>query len=298
MVENARGARLLIVNLLGRIFMEALDDPFAALDRELSAARSATAARRSSSTSTRRRRARNAALGHFADGRASLVAGTHTHVPSADHRILAGGTGFVTDVGMTGDYDSVIGMEKDEPLRRFTRRIPSGRFEPAMGPATLCAVAVDIGPDGLTAANRARAHRRPPRRDRNRSSGAERRWPAPTIVYDLDGTLADTAGDLMGALNFVLEREGLATLPVENARSLLGAGGRALIQRGFAASGHELSPEKLEMLFGDFLAHYNKHIAVHTPLYPGVLAALDAFEAAGWAQAICTNKMEASAQEC
>ncbi len=119
---------------------------------------------------------------------------------------------------------------------------------------------------------------------------------APIIVYDLDGTLADTAGDLMGALNFVLERDGLAPLPVENARSLLGAGGRALIERGFAASGRELSPQKLEVLFGDFLAHYNAHIAVHTRLYPGVLAALDAFAAAGWVQAICTNKMEASAK--
>jgi len=119
---------------------------------------------------------------------------------------------------------------------------------------------------------------------------------APIIVYDLDGTLADTAGDLMGALNFVLERDGLAPLPVENARSLLGAGGRALIERGFAASGRDLSPEKLEVLFGDFLAHYNAHIAVHTRLYPGVLAALDAFAAAGWVQAICTNKIEASAK--
>ncbi len=119
---------------------------------------------------------------------------------------------------------------------------------------------------------------------------------APTIVYDLDGTLADTAGDLMGALNFVLKREGLGPLPVENARSLLGAGGRALIERGFAASGRELSPEKLEMLFGDFLAHYNMHIAVHTQLYPGVLSALESFAAAGWMQAICTNKMEASAR--
>ena len=117
-----------------------------------------------------------------------------------------------------------------------------------------------------------------------------------TIVYDLDGTLADTAGDLMGALNFVLEREGLAPLPVEKARSLLGAGGRALIQRGFVASGRELSPENLEVLFGDFLAHYNAHIAIHTRLYPGVLKALDAFAAAGWRQAICTNKMEASAK--
>ena len=119
---------------------------------------------------------------------------------------------------------------------------------------------------------------------------------APTIVYDLDGTLADTAGDLMGALNFVLGREGLAPLPIENARAMLGAGGRALIQRGFAASGRELSPEKLEVLFGDFLARYNEHIAVLTRLYPGVLEALDAFAAAGWVQAICTNKMEASAK--
>ena len=119
---------------------------------------------------------------------------------------------------------------------------------------------------------------------------------APTIVYDLDGTLADTAGDLMGALNFVLEREGLAALAVENARSMLGAGARALIQRGFAASRHGLSPEKLEVLFGDFLAHYNAHIAVHTRLYPGAAAALDAFAAAGWRQAICTNKVEASAK--
>ena len=118
----------------------------------------------------------------------------------------------------------------------------------------------------------------------------------PVIVYDLDGTLADTAGDLMGALNVVLDREGLAPLPVENARSLLGAGGRALIQRGFAASGLKLSPQKLDDLFDDFLAHYNLNIDVHTRLYPGVLSALDAFAAAGWRQAICTNKMEGSAK--
>ena len=83
---------------------------------------------------------------------------------------------------------------------------------------------------------------------------------------------------------------------MENARSLLGAGGRALIQRGFAASKRELSPEKLDVLFGDFLAHYNAHIAVLTRLYPGVVEALDTFAAAGWRQAICTNKMEASAK--
>jgi 2',3'-cyclic-nucleotide 2'-phosphodiesterase len=148
-VENAEGARLLIVNLLGRIFMEALDDPFAALDRELQGRDGCQAVVvdvHAEATSEKW------ALGHFAAGRASLVVGTHTHVPSADHRILAGGTGFVTDVGMTGDYDSVIGMEKDEPLRRFTRRIPSGRFEPAVGPATLCAVAAELDGDGRTTA--------------------------------------------------------------------------------------------------------------------------------------------------
>jgi phosphoglycolate phosphatase len=119
---------------------------------------------------------------------------------------------------------------------------------------------------------------------------------APTIVYDLDGTLADTAGDLMGALNAVLSHEGLAPLPVENARSMLGDGARALIRRGFAASGRDLAPPRLEALFGDFLAHYNAHIADHTQLYPGVERALAAFARAGWRQAVCTNKVEGSAR--
>ena len=119
---------------------------------------------------------------------------------------------------------------------------------------------------------------------------------APTIVYDLDGTLADTAGDLMAALNAVLGMEGLAPLPVENARSMIGAGARVLIQRGFAASGRTLDPQKLEVLFGDFLAHYNAHIADFTQLYPGVECALAAFARMGWRQAVCTNKVESSAK--
>ena len=114
--------------------MEALDDPFAGLDRELSAHPLGEACHATVVDVHAEATSEKWALGHYADGRASLVAGTHTHVPSADHRILGRGTGFVTDVGMTGDYDSVIGMEKEEPLRRFTRRIPSGRFEPASGP--------------------------------------------------------------------------------------------------------------------------------------------------------------------
>src|SRR5271154_1316130 len=104
---------------------------------------------------------------------------------------------------------------------------------------------------------------------------------APSIVYDLDGTLADPAEDLVATLNWVLGREGLAPLPVESAGSLLGAGARALIKRGFAASGKTLDPQALEALFADFLAHYNAHIADRTRLYPGVEAALRAFERLG-----------------
>jgi 2',3'-cyclic-nucleotide 2'-phosphodiesterase len=88
-------------------------------------------------------------MGHFVDGRASLVVGTHTHVPTADAQILSGGTAYQSDAGMTGDYDSVIGMEKEEPLRRFTRKTPGARYEPAAGEATLCGVAAEIGADGL-----------------------------------------------------------------------------------------------------------------------------------------------------
>jgi len=151
-VESAKGARLLVVNLLGRIFMQSLDDPFAALDRELAARPLGQACDAVVIDMHAEATSEKSALAYFADGRASLIVGTHTHVPSADHRILTGGAGFVTDVGMTGDYDSVIGMEKDEPLRRFTRRIASGRFEPALGPATLCGVAVEIGPEGFAKA--------------------------------------------------------------------------------------------------------------------------------------------------
>jgi calcineurin-like phosphoesterase len=82
-------------------------------------------------------------MGYFCDGRSSLVVGTHTHAPTADYRVLSGGTAYISDVGMTGDYNSVIGMSKDEPINRFLRKIPSGRFEAADGPATICGLAVE-----------------------------------------------------------------------------------------------------------------------------------------------------------
>jgi phosphoglycolate phosphatase len=115
-----------------------------------------------------------------------------------------------------------------------------------------------------------------------------------TLVFDLDGTLADTAPDLMAALNFVLRREGVAPMPVAAARRLLGAGGRALIRRGFAEAGRTLDEETLDRLFVDFLAHYNAHIADGSTLFPGVVACLDRCVAAGWRLAVCTNKMEHS----
>jgi len=143
LIDAKNGKRALVVNAMGRIFMEALDDPFAAIERELSACalkRDADAIVldfHCEATSEKQ------AMGHFCDGRVSLVVGTHTHAPTADQRVLAGGTAFVSDVGMTGDFDSVIGMNKDEPLNRFLRKIPGSKFEPANGLATLCALAVE-----------------------------------------------------------------------------------------------------------------------------------------------------------
>ena len=119
----------------------------------------------------------------------------------------------------------------------------------------------------------------------------------PLLVFDLDGTLAETAGDLVGTLNFILKREGIAPLPLSEARFMLGAGARALIQRGFAAQKIPLEPARLQQLFGDFLAHYEAHIADESHLFPGVIEALDRFEAAGWAFAVCTNKIEAPARK-
>ncbi|MGX1098430.1 TIGR00282 family metallophosphoesterase [Amorphus sp. MBR-141] len=138
------GARVLVANLMGRIFMDPLDDPFAAADRILDGlvlGRDVDAVIvdfHAEATSEKQ------GIAYHLDGRASLVVGTHTHVPTADHRILPGGTGFMTDIGMCGSYDSIIGMEKDEPLGRFLRKIPQNRFAAASGPPTLSGVVVEL----------------------------------------------------------------------------------------------------------------------------------------------------------
>jgi phosphoglycolate phosphatase len=115
-----------------------------------------------------------------------------------------------------------------------------------------------------------------------------------TLVFDLDGTLAETAPDLIDALNHVLARDGIAPVPLEAARWLLGAGGRALIERGYARAGRTLTKARLDALFAEFLAFYNAHIADKSTLFPGVEACLDRFRAEGWRLAVCTNKLEHS----
>jgi len=146
--ETDTGRRILVINLLGRVHMDALDDPFAAVDRELNACPLGEAADAIVVDMHAEATSEKMAMGHFCDGRASLVVGTHTHVPTADCQILTGGTAYQTDAGACADYDSVIGNEKEEPLRRFTTRISGGRYKPAPGPATVCGVYVET--DDLT----------------------------------------------------------------------------------------------------------------------------------------------------
>ena len=137
------GARVLVMNVMGRIFMDPLDDPFPAVEQELGACPLGEGADFVLIDIHAEATSEKMAMGHFADGRASLVVGTHSHVPTADCQVLPGGTAYQTDAGACADYDSVIGMEKEEPLNRFTRKVPGGRFSPAEGPATVCGLMVD-----------------------------------------------------------------------------------------------------------------------------------------------------------
>ena len=143
LIDTKSGKRALVINAIGRVFMTPFDDPFAILARELAACPLREAADAVVVDFHGEASSEKQAIGFFCDGRASLVVGTHTHVPTADHQILPAGTAYMTDAGMTGDYDSIIGMQKDEPMRRFTSGIPAARFEPALGPATLSGIVVE-----------------------------------------------------------------------------------------------------------------------------------------------------------
>ena len=143
-VEARNGARVLVVNVMGRIFMEALDDPFASVERELAACPLGEVADAVIIDVHAEATSEKQAMAWFVDGRASLVVGTHTHTPTADTRILPGGTAYQSDAGMCGDYDSILGMQKEEPIRRFLQKTPGARMEPATGPGTLSGIAVEI----------------------------------------------------------------------------------------------------------------------------------------------------------
>lgn len=138
------GRKVLVLQVLGQVFMKRpFDDPFSAVEPILKShprggmAHAVIVDMHCEATSEKM------AMGHYCDGRASLVVGTHTHVPTADAQILSGGTGYLSDAGMCGDYNSVIGMDKEEPLRRFITGMPKARFSPAAGEATLSGVFVE-----------------------------------------------------------------------------------------------------------------------------------------------------------
>ena len=139
----ANGRKIVVINAMGRVFMDPLEDPFDRVGTILDRYRLGANINALFIDFHGEATSEKMAMGHFADGRASAVIGTHSHVPTADAQILPGGTAYQTDAGMCGDYNSVIGMDKAEPLQRFTRKIPGGRFQPASGPGTMCGFVVE-----------------------------------------------------------------------------------------------------------------------------------------------------------
>lgn len=139
-VHPVDGRGVLVINLMGRLFMDALDDPFARLDEILADHRLGQSVAAILVDFHAEASSEKMALGHFADGRVSAVLGSHCHVPTADNQILPGGTAYQTDAGMCGDYDSVIGMQKEPAVRRFVSKMPGERPQVADGEATLCGI--------------------------------------------------------------------------------------------------------------------------------------------------------------
>ncbi len=142
--QLADGRRVLVAQVLGQVFMKRpFDDPFSAIEPVLQAHPLGGAVHATIIDMHCEATSEKMAMGHWCDGRASAVIGTHTHVPTADAMILPAGTGYLTDAGMCGDYNSVIGMDKAEPMRRFLTGMPKERFTPATGEATLSGLYVE-----------------------------------------------------------------------------------------------------------------------------------------------------------
>jgi hypothetical protein len=143
MIETTRGHRVLVVNVMGRVEMDPLDDPFRTVEAAVESAPLGAACDAILLDIHAEATAEKQALGWHFDGRVSLSVGTHTHVPTADTRILPGGSAFQTDAGMCGDYRSVIGFDRHEPIRRMIQKTPLQRWESANGEGALCGVAVE-----------------------------------------------------------------------------------------------------------------------------------------------------------
>jgi len=146
LVRLADGRSALVVNMMGRLYMDPLDCPFRTAAELLSRHRLGGTVSAIVIDFHAEATSEKMAFAHSFDGAASLVVGTHTHCPSADHQVLPGGTAFMSDAGMCGDYDSVIGMAKDGAGQRFWRKMPGERLAPADGPATVCGVFVETDP--------------------------------------------------------------------------------------------------------------------------------------------------------
>lgn len=143
--EARNGARLLVANIMGRVFMHPdLDDPFACGERLLEGVELGRGVDAAIIDLHAEATSEKICFAHFFDGRLSAVIGTHTHMPTADHHVLDGGTAYISDAGMCGDYNSSLGMDKEEPIQRFVSKVPKGRFEAADGEATLCGVGIEI----------------------------------------------------------------------------------------------------------------------------------------------------------
>lgn len=143
LIEGRNGHRVLVVSALGRVFMSPVDDPFRAVEAAIAACPLGEQADAVIVDFHTEATSEIQGMGFFLDGRASLVVGTHTHIPTADHRVLRGGTALMADAGMCGDFDSIIGVDAEEPLNRFLTGVPQNRFTPAEGEATLCGVAIE-----------------------------------------------------------------------------------------------------------------------------------------------------------
>lgn len=143
-IYNApRGKKVLVINAIGRVFMNPMDCPFRAVDEILKKYRLGVTVNAILVDFHGEATSEKMAMGHYLDGRASLVVGTHSHVPTADAQILPGGTAYQTDAGMCGDYNSVIGMDKTEPISRFLTKMNKERYTPASGEATVCGTFVE-----------------------------------------------------------------------------------------------------------------------------------------------------------